>query len=135
MARGPAGLVKQRSRAILRSMSKPFVHQGVKVMFTGEAKNARVITSRPDLVMLQFKTHVETPADQHAGPLLRKVVKALSKPGVRREAVFGTSPKKNFYAYSMDPTNPTRMVREDVEGNRTVGTMVDGRFRKVAAVA
>ena len=97
-------------------------------------RGARLITtSRSDLFLVRIGDPVtETPGDEQAGPLLRMVGKALSKPGVRREAVFGARPKKNFYAYSLDPTNPARMVREDADGNKTVGRMVDGKFRKVA---
>jgi hypothetical protein len=117
-----------------KTTKKKRVH-AVDVKVTG--RGARLITtSRPDLFLIRVGSRVtETPADQAAGPLLRKVGKALSKPGVRREAVFGTQPKKNFYAYSLDPTNPARMVREDAEGNKTVGHMVDGKFRKVAVAA
>lgn len=94
-------------------------------------------TSRPDVFVVRVgsKAITETPADQTAGPLLKKVGKALSKPGVRREAVFGAQPKQNFYAYSLDPTNPSRMVREDAAGNKTVGRMVNGAFRKLNPAA
>jgi hypothetical protein len=91
-------------------------------------------TSRADLFLVRVGTKpvTETPADQTAGPLLRKVGKALSRPGVSREAVFGRAPKENFFVYSLDPTDPKRMIREDAAGNRTVGRMVNGAFRKVA---
>lgn len=109
--------------------------RGADVKVSG--RGARLIaTSYADLFLVRIGDPItETPAGEAAGPLLRRIGKALSKPGVRREAVFGTQPKKNFYAYSLDPTNPTRMIREDAEGNRTVGRMVDGRFRKVAGAA
>lgn len=93
-------------------------------------------TSRADLFLVRVGAKpVETPADQAAGPLLRKIGKALSRPGVSREAVFGRAPKHNFFVYSLDPTDPNRMIREDVAGNRTVGRMVNGAFRKVAVAA
>jgi len=94
-------------------------------------------TSRPDLFLVRVGTKpvTEAPADQAAGPLLRKVGRALAKPGVSREAVFGAAPKHNFYVYSLDPTDANRMIREDVAGNRTVGRMVNGAFRKIAVAA
>jgi hypothetical protein len=94
-------------------------------------------TSRPDLYLLRVGAHPakKAPADQAAGPLLRKVGRALAKPGVDRETVFGASPKRTAYAYSLDPTNPTRMVREDSAGNKTIGRMVNGAFRKISAAA
>lgn len=104
-----------------------------RTRITVTGRGARLLsTCHPDLFLVRIGNKVtETPADQEAGPLLLKVGKALSKPGVRREAVFGTQPKKNFYAYSLDPTDPTRMVREDAEGNKSIGRMVDGKFRKL----
>ena len=94
-------------------------------------------TSRPDLFIVRVgaATVSRAPADQAAVPLLRKVARALAKPGVSREAVFGAAPKRNFYAYSLDPSDPTRMVREDAQGNKTVGRMVNGAFRKLVAAA
>ena len=74
---------------------------------------------------------VETPADQLAGPLLRKLAKALSRPGIRREVVFGANPPPRFFAYSLDPTDSERMIRENAAGQREVGRMVNGRFRKI----
>ena len=91
-------------------------------------------TSCSDLYLVRVGTRpvTETPADQLAGPLLRKLGKALAKPGISREAVFGRTANRNAYAYSIDPTNLERMIREDVEGNRTVGRMTNGVFRKIA---
>lgn len=94
-------------------------------------------TSRPDLFIVRVGTKpvTEVAPDQTAVPLLRKAGRALLKPGVSRESVFGSAPKQNFYAYSLDPADPTRMVREDAAGNKTVGRMINGTFRKVANAA
>lgn len=55
---------------------------------TATKKRARLITtSRADLFLVRVGNRVtETPADQLAVPLLRNFGKALSKPGVRRDA-------------------------------------------------
>lgn len=92
-------------------------------------------TSCSDLYLVRVGARpvTQTPADQLAGPLLRKLGRALSKPGISREAVFGPTPNPKAYAYSIDPANPERMIREDVAGNRTVGRMTNGVFRKIAA--
>lgn len=94
-------------------------------------------TSRPDLFIVRVgaKPVDKMPADQAAVPLLRKTGRALAKPGVSRASVFGAQPKQNFYAYSLDPTDPTRMVREDAAGNKSVGRMINGSFRKLVAAA
>lgn len=111
--------------AAKRSAEKPKV----------SVKGGRLLaTSRSDLYLVLVGTDAvtETPEDQLAGPLLCKLGKALSKPGISREAVFGTNPKPDAYAYSVDPSNPERVIREDAAGNRTVGRMFNGVFRKVA---
>jgi hypothetical protein len=98
-------------------------------------KGGRLLaTSCADLYLVLVGTNAvtETAADQLAGPLIRKLGKGLSKPGISRDAVFGPNPKRNAYAYSVDPTNPERMIREDAAGNRTVGRMINGVFRKIA---
>lgn len=77
----------------------------------------------------------KTPKDQTAAPLLKKVGRALSKPGISRDAVFKGSRGKVVYAYSLDPADPERLIREDVQGNRTVGRMVNGAFRRTAGRA
>ena len=116
-------------------MATPTKKSSAAVSVSG--RGARLLsTSRSDLFIVRVGGRVaKTPPDQTAGPLLRKVGRALSQPGIRREAVFGQAPKKTFYAYSLDPTNVERMIREDGEGNKTVGRMVDGKFRKVTASA
>ena len=51
--------------------------------------------------------------------------------GIAREVVFGVNPPPNFFAYSLDPTNPERIVRERADGHKEVGRMSNGRFRKI----
>jgi hypothetical protein len=113
-------------RSAKRSQAK------TKVSVTG---GRLLATSREDLYLVRvgIKPVTETPADQLAGPLLQRLGKALSKPGISRDAVFGASPKRNAYAYSVDPSNVERVIREDAAGNRTVGRMTNGVFRKIAA--
>jgi hypothetical protein len=33
------------------------------------------------------------------------------------------------FAYSVDPADPTRIVREAADGTRTIGRLVNGRFQ------
>jgi hypothetical protein len=67
--------------------------------------------------------------DQSAKVLLPRLAKALSKPGISRKTIFGKSRGRAVSAYSMDPSNPEQLLREDAQGRRTVGRMVNGRFR------
>ncbi|WP_299785392.1 hypothetical protein [Ramlibacter sp.] len=91
-------------------------------------------TQRLDAFSMLLKVH-DTPADQRAAPLLRKFGRALSRPGISRQAVFGLNPSPRFFVYSVDPVNPDRLIRENCEGHKEVGRMVNGRFRKARDVA
>lgn len=97
---------------------------------TNRTRSASTSEARP---ALEAVSHVGS--DPMAGPLLRRVGRALAKPGLPREAVFGLNPSRNFFAYALDPSNPSRMVREDATGNKTVGRMINGVFRKLPSVA
>lgn len=66
--------------------------------------------------------------------LAEKAGKALSKPGLSRESVFGTVAKGGrhaIYAYSVLPSDPTKIVRESFDGQKTIGRVVGGSFRKL----
>jgi hypothetical protein len=92
-------------------------------------------TACRDIVIVRIGGDAMTrtaPSDQQAKFLLRKLGKALSRPGVSRTAVFGTGNSANrVYAYSVDPEDPMMIIREDVHGNRTHGKVVGGTFKRV----
>jgi hypothetical protein len=63
----------------------------------------------------------------------RKLGQALdeAKP-ISRKVIFGNGKgRRKVYAYSVHPTDATLLVREDFDGKRTVGRMIDGKFRAV----
>lgn len=74
------------------------------------------------------------PADQ-ASVLIPKLMRAMQKPGISKRAIFGDAPHAKVYAYSIDPTDLSRFVRESADGTRVVGHMVGGKFRRVATKA
>lgn len=65
------------------------------------------------------------PADQ-ASTLVGKASRALAKPGLPKESVFTGS--KGVYAFSVDSSDPTQLIRETPDGLRQAGRMVNGRF-------
>ena len=68
-------------------------------------------------------------AGETAAALAPRLGKALNTPGVRKDAVFGKpAGNKVVYAYLLDPTDTTKLVREWADGRRTVGRMVGGKF-------
>lgn len=92
-------------------------------------------TVRPDMEIVRYGARKESAfnsvsADQTVGHVVVKIGRALGRPGVDRQAVFkSTNPSgETVYAYSLDPKNPTRFIREDQSGKKTVGNMVQGTF-------
>ena len=100
-----------------------------------ERAGTRIPTLNDDLVLVRLSAANTSPArldpDERAGALVLKAAKALSKPGIRRESVFGSGSGHGIYAYSVYPPDPTKVVRESADGSKTVGRLVGGRFRAV----
>jgi hypothetical protein len=63
--------------------------------------------------------------------LLLAAGRALARPGISRNSVFGIGHKK-VYAYSLDPNDPTRIIREAQDGTRHIGRMVKDKFKALA---
>jgi hypothetical protein len=74
--------------------------------------------------------------EESVGALVVKAAKALGKPGIDRTAVFGPASTKRsakpVYAYSVYAADPTKFVRESVDGTKAVGKMVNGKFKVLA---
>jgi hypothetical protein len=66
-------------------------------------------------------------ADQ-AGAMLRKTAKALSKPGISKHSIF-TNESGDIFAYSVDPSDATKLVRMSRDGTRRRGKVIGGKFR------
>lgn len=80
------------------------------------------------LVKLGARPRGNVPSDQTVKTLMPRLAQAISKPGIRRESVFRNGCRRTVYAYSMNPANAEQLVREDAQGRRTLGRMVNGRF-------
>lgn len=97
-------------------------------------------TTRSDMFIVRVgKDPVRTKkvaSDQLANTLLPKMGKAFSRPGVDRQSVFQSNSGKKVYAYSMDPRDPSRIIKEDQSGKQTIGRMAtDGTFRAARSKA
>lgn len=97
-------------------------------------------TPRSDMVIVRVgKVHAspkKVAADQLANTLVPKMGKAFSRPGVNRNSVFQSNTGKTVFAYSMDPRDPSRIIKEDQAGQRTIGRMAsDGTFRAARKAA
>ena len=84
-----------------------------------------VVVVRPG----QFQdSKIPTRRSEEARTLVGETAKALGQPGIKKSAVFKLGAPEVF-AYSVDPGDPKRIVRRSGAGRRTVGRLVDGRFR------
>ncbi len=98
----------------------------------GSTNERRVSTPRPDLVVVMIgdRRHKAIVAVKEKAPeVVARVVKVMSKPGTNRNRVFASGAGSAIYAYSIDSSDTTKVVREDAAGKRTVGRLVSGRFR------
>ncbi|MEY4748615.1 MAG: hypothetical protein RIQ60_829 [Pseudomonadota bacterium] len=59
---------------------------------------------------------------------MRKACRALNRPGLPKASVFTGS--RDIYAYSVDPTDLTVLIRESQDGRREAVRLVNGRFVK-----
>ena len=101
------GMVRLRGRAL------PSLDKEVVLVRVGKAKRPPRSSKRSD----------------EAEVIVRKLGKALSKPGISKQAVFrGHTPGKVF-AYSTYPEDVTKVVREAADGTRTIGRVVGRKFR------
>jgi hypothetical protein len=96
-----------------------------------------VATPRADLLVIKigerYRKEAVSPKEKASGVLAR-VGKVMSKPGTNRKRVFRSASGKPVYAYSIDPKDTSKVVREDAIGRRIVGQVVSGRFRAVTSM-
>jgi hypothetical protein len=76
----------------------------------------------------RFQAAASTKPSEEARRLVGETAKALGRPGIKKSAVFKGGGAEVF-AYSVDPEDPRRIVRRSGAGKKTVGRLVDGRFR------
>jgi hypothetical protein len=96
----------------------------------GNTMEHRVATPRGDLFVLRLgksKAIACSRQPERSDVLIDNMMKAALKPGFRRDTVF--RPEKRVYAYSVYPEDISKIVREDASGKKTLGHLVQGRFR------
>lgn len=97
----------------------------------------RLETPRRDLVVLRIGKRVsnlQALPQERASGIVAGMARAMAKPGLTREQVFQGASKK-VYAYSLYSKDPSKFVREDAAGRKTLGRFVDGRFRPLSSRA
>jgi hypothetical protein len=111
--KSPARGRAKRGEIRLRGKRIPALDNELALVRTGSPGKGRVATRRSD----------------EADVMVRKVGRALSKPGIRRGAIFQGRVAGKIFAYSVDPFDATRVVREAADGTRRVGRVVGGKFK------
>lgn len=61
--------------------------------------------------------------------VVNKLGKALERPGIKRDAVFKHGAVSGIFAYSVDPKDPTKVVRESFDGSVRSGRLVGNKFK------
>jgi hypothetical protein len=64
-----------------------------------------------------------------AGAMLRKTAKALTKPGISKLLIFKGHKSGKIFAYSADPLDATKVIRESWDGTRRTGKVVGRKFK------
>jgi hypothetical protein len=106
-AGAPPGEIRLRGKRI------PGLDKELAMVRTGSTRKGQAATRRSD----------------EAEVMVRKVGKALSKPGIRKVAIFQGALAGKVFAYSVDPLDATKLVREAADGTTRIGRVVDGKFK------
>ena len=107
---------KAAKGALVRGRTLAALGSGVVLVRVGNAK----------------KRDVTRPGDE-ATVLVKKAWQALKKPGIDKHVVFRSS-RTGVFSYSVYTNDTSKVVREAADGSRTIGRLVDGKFRVAKAV-
>jgi hypothetical protein len=103
-----------------------------KKMSEVRVRGKRLPNFGDDLVVIRtrrFPTSTRViSAREEAGTLLKKVGRALSRPGISEKSIFKNGHSQVF-AYSVDPEDPDKIVRRSVDGKRSIGRLRGNRFQ------
>lgn len=95
----------------------------------------KVRASVPGFVLVEVRGRrpPAVPPKDQASKLVQKTAKALSTPGISESVVFtgNRSNGRPVYAYSIDPTDVSRVLRRAADGSIQVGRLVNNQFRRV----
>ena len=118
------------------SSTAPLNGQKVSTAKTGSKVERRVATPRADLVVVKIgdRHKKSTVSSKEKAPgVVARVVRVLNRPGTDRNRIFRSTSGKTVYAYFIDSKDTSKVVREDVSGQRTVGRLVSGKFRALTS--
>ncbi len=116
-------------RLLIHMATKKAASNGRKKI---SVRGTRVPMFDKDFTIIRFGRIGKAPLRRldEASVMVRKAGKALKKPGIKRKVVFKKA-TKGIFAYSVDPSDATRVVREASDGTRRIGRVIAGRFKSV----
>jgi hypothetical protein len=94
--------------------------KSTRTRVTGE-----VVACAAGFVLVDVELSKKVSASEIASTLLPRLARALSKPGISRDAVL-KGQTRNVCSYSIDPSDTSRVVRVAADGRRTVGRHLPG---------
>lgn len=92
-------------------------------------RSSRVLPTLSDALSINVRGVLlsgKTIQREIGGTLLMETERALRHPGLARRSIFTTTGVSSYSAYTRDPS---KIVRESTDGTKTVGRLVNGRFR------
>ncbi len=104
---------KSRNEIRLRGTRIPGLDKEIALVRTGPPKKRRSDTRRSD----------------EADVVVQKLGKALGRPGINKLAIFVPPGVASVFAYSVDPFDPSKVVREAFDGTKRIGRVVSGKFK------
>jgi hypothetical protein len=110
-------------------------HRAAKASKNSTVRGRTIAAFGSDVVMVQVRKPKASTIrrDDTASVLVKKAVHALRKPGIKKESVFRGRQADRVFSYSVYLKDPTKIVRETSKGARTIGRLVDGKFRSSKA--
>gem|GEM_PF-4577099 len=104
--------------------------KGMRVAVTAPSRSK---TLKVSVVRAKQDTSNKTPAGSTKA-LLSGISKTIRRPGLRRDAIFLVTNGKarKVFAYSVLPSDTSKIVREARDGSRAIGRFTNGRFRVVS---
>ena len=113
--KGKSNVVRRTAASVrLRGEAVPSVGAGLVIVRTDPLRQAARKSATTD----------------QARVVVAKAGRALNSPGFnKKKVVFGGVADRKVFAYSILPSDPTKVIRESADGKRSIGRLVNGKFK------
>lgn len=114
------------------AIAKKAAAQVKRRLVVSGASEHLLATPRSERIAVRYGNSKSKPflrENEKTGALIDGIAKATRKPGISREVVFRSRTGRPVYAYSVYPSDTKKIVREDAQGQKTIGRFVQGKFK------